>query len=115
MEASLYLDAYGRQDRHIEHFFLRNPPLQQISSTDQIKRTDPSVEIMPLHETKESVIKKLSKIVVRAPKTFTRILSNRFEVTGLTLLYLPVYKVRYEYAKKEGIVYVNGSTGEMIA
>jgi len=113
-KASLHLDAYGRNDRHMERFLRRNPPLQ-ISSLDQIKREHPSAEIVQLHENKDSVIKKLSDAVVQAPKIFTRILSNRFEVTDLMLLYLPVYRVKYQYAKKEGVVNVNGSTGELIS
>jgi len=113
--ASLCLDAYGRHDKHIERFLRKNPPLQQISNLDQIKRNTPSAEIMQLQENKDSVMKKLRDTVVQAPKIFTRILSNRFEVTDLTLLYLPVYKVKYQYAKKEGIVNVNGWTGELIS
>jgi hypothetical protein len=113
-KASLHLDAYGRNDKHIERFLRRNPPLQ-ISDLDQIKREHPSAEIVQLQENKDSVIKKLRDTVVQAPKIFTRILSNRFEVTDLTLLYLPVYRVKYQYAKKEGVVNVNGSTGELIS
>ena len=114
-EASLHLDSHGRPDRHIKRFFLGNPPLEQISNVDQIKRNDASVEIMPLHETKETVIKKLTEAVVQPPKTFTKILSNRLEVTSLILLYLPVYRVKYQYAKKEGVVNANGHTGELIS
>ncbi len=114
-ETSVYLDSHGRSDRHIERFFLRNPPLEQISSVDQIRRNDSSIRIMPLHEDKENVIKKLTEAVVQSPKTFTKILSNRLEVTSLILLYLPVYMVKYQYAKKEGVVSVNGHTGELIS
>jgi len=114
-EMSLYLDAYGRPDRHIERFYLRNPPLEQISSVDQVRGDDSSVQIKPLHETKDSVIRRLKEALVQSPGTFTRILSNRFEVTSLILLYLPAYMVKYEYAKKEGVVNVNGYTGELIS
>jgi hypothetical protein len=114
-ETSVYLDSHGRSDRHIERFFLRNPPLEQISSVDQIRRNDSSIRIMPLHEDKENVIKKLTEAVVQSPKTFTKILSNRLEVTSLILLYLPVYMVKYQYAKKEGVVSANGHTGELIS
>jgi hypothetical protein len=113
-ETSLSLDAYGRHDRHIEHFLIRDPPLEQISGIEQLKQKDTSVEIMPLHEPKDSVIRRLSETVVQSPKAFTKILSNRFEVTQLTLLYLPVYKVNYQYAKREGVVHANGATGELL-
>jgi len=114
-ETSLCLDAHGRHDSQIERFLRRKPPLQQISSVDQLHRNNGSVEIMPLHETRDSVIRRLSGAVVEPPKTFTRILSNRFEITQLMLLYLPVYEIRYEYAKKEGIARVIGSTGELLS
>lgn len=114
-ETSLYLDAHGRHDSQIERFIGRKPPLQQISSLDQLRRSDQPFEIMSLHETKDSVIRRLSEAVVEPPRTFTRILSNRFEVSHLTLLYLPVYEIKYQYAKKEGIAHVNGSTGELLS
>jgi len=114
-ETSLYLDAHGRYDRKIERFLHHKPPLQSISGLEQLRRNDDSVEIMPLHETKDSVIRRLSEAVVEPPKTFTRILSNRFEVTSLALLYLPVYEVKYQYAKMEGIARVNGYTGELLS
>jgi len=114
-EMSLYLDAHGRYDRQIERFIRRKPPLRPISSVEQLQRESDSAEIMPLHETKDSVIRRLTEVVVEPPKTFTRILSNRFEVTDLVLIYLPVYEVRYQYAKKQGIAYVNGSTGELLS
>jgi len=114
-ETSLYLDAHGRYDRQIERFIRRKPPLQPIASVEQLRRGNQSAEIMPLHETKDSVMRRLTEAVVEPPKTFTRILSNRFEVTDLVLLYLPVYQVRYQYAKKQGIAYVNGSTGELLS
>lgn len=114
-ETSLYLDAHGRHDPQIKRFLGRKPPLQQISSVDQLRRNNQPVEIMPLHETKDSLIRRLSEAVVEPPKTFTRILSNRFEVTHLTLLYLPLYEIKYQYAKKEGVACVNGSTGELLS
>jgi hypothetical protein len=114
-EASLYLDAHGRYSRQIERFIRRNPPLRPISSVDQLKEESESAEVMPLHESKESVLRRLTEAVVEPPKTFTRILSNRFEVTALVLLYLPVYEVQYEYAKKQGIAYVNGLTAELLS
>jgi len=111
-EASLYLDAHGRYNRYIQRFTLRNPALQPIKSVEQLQRSEEHVEIMPLHETKDSVIRKLREAVVEPPKSFMRILSNRFEVASLMLLYLPVYRVKYRHAKKEGTIWLNGSTGE---
>jgi len=114
-ETSLYLDAHGRYDRQLERFIRRKPPLQPLSNVEQLQRASKSAEIMPLHETKDSVIRRLTEAVVEPPKTFTRILSNRFEVTDLVLLYLPVYEVKYQYAKKQGIAHVNASTGELLS
>jgi len=114
-ETSLYLDAHGRHDRQLERFVRRKPPLQPISNVEQLQRASESAGIMPLHETKDSVVRRLTEAVVEPPKTFTRILSNRFEVTDLVLLYLPVYEVEYQYAKKQGIAHVNASTGELLS
>lgn len=114
-EASLYLDAHGRRDGYIERFLGHNPPLQPLSSVDELRRKNQSAEIMPLHEAKDSVIRRLGEAVVEPPRTFARILNNRFEVTNLTLLYLPVYRVSYRYAKREGVAHVNGFSGELLS
>jgi hypothetical protein len=59
-------------------------------------------------------VRLLHSRVVKPPPVFNKILTNRFEVTELTLLELPVYVFRYRYLGREKEIRIHGVTGELL-
>jgi hypothetical protein len=51
---------------------------------------------------------------VKPPPVFNKILTNRFEVTELSLLELPVYVFRYRYLGRAKEIRIHGVTGELL-
>jgi hypothetical protein len=53
--------------------------------------------------------------VVKPPSVFNKILTNRFEVTELSLIELPIYVFTYKYLGREKELRIHGVTGELLS
>jgi len=109
-EGSLFLDADGKEDLEAEAFFDRKVPLQKVSSGELPKRF-PGAELVKSSIAGEDLVRKLHAMIVRPPATFSKILSNRFQITELAQYFMPVYYFRFEWQGHQKEVAVHGYTG----
>lgn len=109
-EGSIFVDAEGKENLEAEAFFDRNLPLQKMSA-DQLATELPGAELGKSSITKEDLVRKLHAMVVKPPSAFSKILSNRYQVTQLAEYLMPVYSFVYEWRGQRKEVTVHGYTG----
>jgi hypothetical protein len=111
-EGSIFVDAKGKENLEAEAFFDRNLPLQKVSIAE-LNRDFPNAELGPGSITKEDLIRKLHAMVVRPPTAFSKILSNRFQITQLAQYLMPVYSFIFEWHGQRKELAVHGYTGSI--
>jgi len=112
-EGTIYVDAYGREDVKLQGFMKEDLPMQEISDPEHFMTSEIGTQLVQSIETKEGVVRKLHEKIVKAPRAFIKILSNRFEVTKLSLIYVPFYIFRYRHKGRVKEIRLNGFTGEV--
>ena len=113
-EGTIYVDAYGREDVKLQEFMKSELPMREISDPEQLMMSEIGTQLVQPIETKEGVVRKLHEKIVKAPRTFIKILSNRFEVTKLSSIYVPFYIFRYRHKGRVKELRMNGFTGEVV-
>jgi hypothetical protein len=109
-EGSIFVDAEGNENLEAEAFFDRKLPLQKISA-DQLAKELPGAELGKSSMTKEDLVRKLHAMVVKPPAAFSKILSNRYQITQLAEYLMPVYSFIYEWRGHRKELTVHGYTG----
>lgn len=109
-ENSLFLDAQGKEDLEAEAFFDRPLPLKK-TSYEELRLQYPGVELNSDSLNKEDLVQKLHAIVVKPPVAFSKILSNRFQVTALAQYLMPIYSFVFEWRGQRRALSVHGYTG----
>lgn len=112
-EGSIFVDADGKENLEAEAFFDRNLPLQRVT-LDQLKREFPNAELGAGSVTKEDLIRKLHAMVVKPPTAFSKILSNRFQITQLEQYLMPMYSFVFEWRGQRRELTVHGYTGGIL-
>ena len=112
-EGSIFVDADGKENLEAEAFFDRNLPLQRVT-IDQLKREFPNAELGAGSITKEDLIRKLHAMVVKPPTAFSKILSNRFQITQLEQYLMPMYSFVFEWRGQRRELTVHGYTGGIL-
>jgi hypothetical protein len=113
-EASILVDGEGNEDIQMNYLLEKKPQMHRIGKTDEPVDRRPVTKFAPLTLKVEDVVHLLHGRVVKPPSVFNKILTNRFEVTELSLLELPVYMFRYRYLRREKELRVHGVTGELL-
>jgi hypothetical protein len=111
-ETSIFVNAQGKEDLEAEAFFDRTLPLKR-TSVDELTLKYPGVEFGSASMTKEDLVRRLHGMIVKPPKTFSKILSNRFQVTQLAEYLMPVYSFSFEWRGQQKSLSVHGFTGSM--
>jgi hypothetical protein len=111
-EASILVDGQGNEDIPMEYLLEKKPQMHRMQETDE--RPDLRSKFAPLTLKAEDAVHLLHSSVVKPPPVFNKILTNRFEVTELSLLELPAYVFRYRYLGREKELRVHGVTGELL-
>jgi hypothetical protein len=111
-EASLLVDGEGNGDVSMEYLLEKRPQMRKIEKTDQPPHKGATTRFVPLTLKAEDAVRLLHSRVVKPPPVFKKILTNRFEVTELSLIELPVYVFRYRYLGREKELRIHGVTGE---
>jgi hypothetical protein len=109
-EGSLFLDADGRENLEAEAFFEKKIPLQKLGEEETANKLR-GAEIGRSAMTKEDLVRKLHEMIVRPPEAFSRILSNRFQVTELAEYLMPVYAFTFGWHGQRRELLVHGYTG----
>jgi len=112
-EGTIYVDAYGHEDVRLQEFMKSELPIREISDPEQLMTSEIGTQLVQPIETKEGIVRKLHEKIVKAPRTFIKMLSNRFEVTKLSLIYIPFYIFRYRHKGRVKELRINGFTGEV--
>jgi hypothetical protein len=113
-EASVLVNGEGKEDISIEYLLEKKPRMHKIEKADQPTDGGSNTKFVPLTFKAEDAVRLLHSKVVKPPLVFNKILTNRFEVTELTLLELPVYVFRYKYFGREKELRIHGVTGEQL-
>jgi hypothetical protein len=113
-EASVLVDGEGKEDLSMEYLLQKKPQMRPLEQRETVEGTAPTVKLAPLTYTAEDAVRLLHGKVVKPPAVFNKILTNRFEVTELDLLELPVYVFRYKYLGRERELRIHGVTGERL-
>jgi len=109
-EGLFFVNADGKEDLEAEAFFEGKLPLQEISHQEIAKQFRGS-SFMPSSISKEELVRRLHASIVRPPPTFTKILSNRFQVTILAEYLMPVFTFTYVWRGERKDLLVHGFTG----
>ena len=109
-EGSIFVDAEGKENLEAEAFFDRDLPLQKISA-DQLPKELPGAELGKSSITKEDLVRKLHAMIVKPPSAFSKILSNRYQITQLAEYLMPLYSFIYEWRGQRKELTVHGYTG----
>ena len=109
-EGSLFLNAQGKEDLEAEAFFDRTLPLRK-TTLEELTLNYPGVEIATSSITKEDLVRRLHALIVKPPAAFSRILSNRFQVSELAQYLMPIYAFMFEWRGQRRSVSVHGYTG----
>jgi hypothetical protein len=109
-EGSIFLNAEGKEDLEAEAFFEGKLPLEEMTQ-DQLLQQFPDAKFSPTIISKQELIQRLHADVVRPPSTFSKILSNRFQVTTLAQYLMPVFSFMYECRGQQKELSVHGFTG----
>jgi len=112
-EGTMYLDAYGNEDLKLQEFVKSEVPMREITDPEQLMMSEIGTQLVQPIEAKEGVVRKFHEKIVKAPRMFIKILSNRFEVTKLSLIYVPFYIFRYRHKGRVKELRINGFTGEV--
>jgi hypothetical protein len=113
-EGSILVNGEGNEDISMEYLLEKKPQMHKIEKTDQPPDEESKTRFVPLSMKAEDAVRLLHSRVVRPPPVFNKILTNRFEVTELSLLELPVYVFRYRYLGREKEIRIHGVTGELL-
>ncbi|HUK50343.1 MAG TPA: hypothetical protein VLV18_04855 [Terriglobales bacterium] len=111
-ESSLFVNAQGKEELEAEAFFDRTLPLKRVG-LDELSLRYPGVEFVSTSITKEDLVRRLHASIVKPPRTFSKILSNRFQVTQLAEYLMPVYSFSFEWHGQRKSLSVHGFTGSI--
>jgi len=109
-EGSLFVNAQGNEDLEAEAFFDRPLPMTKTTIED-LALNYPGSEIAESSITKEDLVLKLHSLIVKPPTAFSKILSNRFQVSELAQYLMPVYVFGFESGGRRKSMSVHGFTG----
>ena len=109
-EESLFVNAQGKEDLEAEAFFDRALPLRK-TTLEELSLRYPGVEIATESITKEELVRRLHALIVRPPAAFSKILSNRFQISQLAQYLMPVYSFAFEWHGQRKNIAVHGYTG----
>jgi len=111
---SLFVNAEGKEDLEAEAFFEGNIPLQKVTQ-NELGRIFPDAEIVKGSVSKDDLIRRFHSLVVKPPVTFTRILSNRFQITELSELLMPAFTFEYNWKGLSRHLTIHGFTGAALS
>jgi len=109
-EGSIFVNSEGKEDLEAEAFFERKLPLQKMS-IEELKKEFPRAELGTSSISKDDLVRKLHSVIVKPPAAFTKILSNRFQVTQLAEYLMPVYSFIFEWHGQRKELSVHGYAG----
>ena len=109
-EGSVFLDAEGNEDLEAEAFFEGKIPLRKLRWED-LHKEFPKSEIAASTASKEELIRRLHALIVKPPAAFSKILSNRFQVTELVEYLVPVYSFIFVCHGQRRSIRLHGFTG----
>jgi len=113
-EASILVDGDGNEDIEMNYLLEKKPQMHRVDRTEELADLRPATKFAPLTLKAEDAVHLLYARAVKPPPVFNKILTNRFEVTELSLLELPVYTFRYSYLRRQRELRVHGVTGELL-
>ena len=111
-EGAIFLDAEGHEDLEAEAFFEGKIPLQKLRREDILKEL-PNSQISASSVSKEELIRRLHAAIVKPPSAFSKILSNRFQVTALVEYLVPVYSFTFDCRGQKRNLRLHGFTGSV--
>jgi hypothetical protein len=109
-EGSLFVNAHGKEDLEAEAFFDHSLPLKR-TTVEELALNYPGAEIATNSMTKEDLVRNLHALIVKPPTAFSKILSNRFQVSELAQFLMPVYSFAFEWHGQRRSLSVHGYTG----
>jgi hypothetical protein len=113
-EGSIFLNADGQEDLEAEAFFEGKVPLHK-TNKDELNSRFAGAEITPSSISKEDLVRKLHTTIVKPPAAFSKILSNRFQITELAQYLIPVYYFTFERKGDRKELAVHGYTGALFS
>ena len=113
-DTALFVDAEGKEDLEAEAFFESVLPLQKISN-EQLTEAFPNAELGKESVSKESLVRDIHSRVVKPPAAFSKIVSNRFQITELVRFLMPIYVFEFAWRGQSRKVKVHGFTGAIVS
>jgi len=112
-DKSIFVNAEGKEDLEAEAFFEGNLPIKRINQ-DELSKSYPTAKVVAGSITKEDLVRRLHELAVKPPGSFSRILTNRFQVTELVEFLMPAYTFRFKWKERVKEISLHGYTGAML-
>jgi hypothetical protein len=112
-EGSVFSNAEGKEDLEAEAFFEGNVPVQKVVP-ETLASHFPGADVWPSLITRDDLVQKLHSMIVKPPAAFSKILSNRFQITELAQFLMPTYAFSFEWRKERKDLVVHGYTGSIL-
>jgi hypothetical protein len=112
-DGSIFVNAEGREDLEAEAFFEGDLPIQRIGEKELTERY-PTAQIITGAVTKDDLVRRLHEMTVKPPVAFSKILTNRFQVTELVEFLMPAYKFKYTWKGHSREFQLHGFTGSLL-
>lgn len=109
-EDSFFVDADGRENLEAEAFFEGKLPLQETDERELAKQF-PGAKVGPGSISREELVRRLHASIVKPPATFSKILSNRFQVSTFAEYLMPIFAFTFEWKGRRKELLVHGFTG----
>jgi hypothetical protein len=109
-EGGFFVNGEGKEDLEAEAFFEGKLPLQE-TSLQEITRQFPNARFASSSVSKEELVRRLHALIVKPPMAFSKILSNRFQITTLAEYLMPVFSFTFEWRGRRRELSVHGFTG----
>jgi len=109
-EGSFFVNAEGREDLEAEAFFEGKLPLEELGGREQIVKQFPQAQLLPSSVSKQELVRRLHASIVKPPVAFSKILSNRFQVTTLTEYLMPVFTFTFDSQGRKKELSLHGFT-----
>ncbi len=113
-EGYLMVDGKGQEDVEAEVFLSNDPPLKRVSGPESDAPPGFPYKVVRPDTTKEDIVKAFHERIVKPPLAFQKILTNRFEISNLSLIYLPFFEFIFGFAGRVRRLVLHGYSGEKV-
>jgi hypothetical protein len=110
----LLTNGKGDEDVEAELFLSKDITMKRAENPEAEAPRGFAYKVVHPEATKEDVVKAFHERIVKPPSGFQKILSNRFEISNLSLIYVPYFEFIFGFTGRARRLVLHGYTGERV-